>query len=383
MEEQNFNYPVNFQGGMYEDEESGVNFMELFRKLLKNKKLIAKWAGICAVIGVIAAVSAVSTYTVSSHMAPENSTNSASSGGLSSLASLAGINLGAITNSDALSPELYPSIVSSLPFVTELFYVPVKASYKGEDIECNYYEYLLNCDKKPWYKHVLLFPGKVFGWCLTLFTPKDERPPKGFVKLDEVDVFKLTRTQEGIVGKINKNVNVSIDKKTSVITVSVTDQDPAIAFQIEETVINNLKKYMTAYRTEKARADLEYYEELYEEAQKEYFEAQRKYASFFDGNQGIVRQSIMIEQERLNNEMELKFSLYNSCAQQVQMAKAQVQHETPVVTTIQPPSIPTRDNESGPKTVAAWILIGAFLSSVWILFGKDSFEKFKNSETEE
>lgn len=382
MEEQNFNYPVNFQDGMYEEENEGINFAEIFRKLFSNWKFIAKWTGICALIGLVVAFSVVSTYTISSRMAPENSSNSSNSGGLSSLASMAGINLGSLTNSDALFPELYPSIVSSTPFVLDLFEVPLTVRYKGKEIESNYYEYLLNCQKKPWYDHVVSFPVKVIGWCASLFIPKEDRV-RGFVRLGEVDPANLTRAQETVAGKIKKSITVSIDKKTSVISIAVTDQDAQIAYKIEETVIENLKKYITTYRTEKARADLKYYEQLYEEAQREYFEAQSKYASFSDSNQGIVRQSVMIEQDRLMEEKDLKYSLYNSCAQQVQMAKAQVQRETPVVTTIQPPTVPTRDNESGPKILALWVLVGLILSSLWVLYGRGLREKLKNPETTE
>lgn len=361
----------------YEDE---IDIMELVRKFFKEWRLVLKWCGIAAVIGVIAALSAVSTYTVSSKMAPET-TSKSSGGSLSSLASLAGINLGSMSTSDAISPDLYPEIVSSVPFMTELFYMPVEAKYKGEPIQCNYYEYLANCSKAPWYGYVISLPGKAIGAVFNIFS-KEEKEPKGFNKLGNVDNSRLTKPQERVLIKMRKNISVAVDKKTFVITLTVTDQSPIIAAQLSQTIIDKLKDYITSYRTEKSRKDLEYYEQLYEEAQKDYFQAQKDYARYVDYNQGLVRQSVMTEQQRLQNEMELKFQLYNSCAQQVQLAKAQVQRETPVCVVIQSPTVPLKDNESGAKTLAIFIFLGLCLSALWILWGRDWIAKLKQTPAE-
>lgn len=358
-----------------------IDIMEYVKKLFKDWKFILKWCGIAAVIGVIAALSAVSTYTVTTKMSPESTKSGG--GQLSSLASLAGINLGSMSSgSDAFSPDLYPEIVSSVPFMTDLFYMPVEAEYKGEKIQCNYYEYLMNCGKAPWYSYVTSLPGKALGAVFGIFQPKEEKEPKGFKKLGEVDDAKLTKAQEKVIEGMRRRISVSTDKKTYVITLSVTDQNPDIAMKLSETIVENLRNFITSYRTEKARNDLEYYEQLYDEAQADYFDAQQRYARYVDMNQGMVRQSVMTEQQRLQNEMNLKYNLYNSCAQQVQMAKAQIQRETPVCTILTPPTTPLKDNESGAKTLAIFIFLGLCLAAVWVLWGREGIAKLKELKEE-
>lgn len=358
-----------------------IDIMEYVRKFVKGWKLVLKWCGIAAVVGVIAALSAVSTYTVTTKMSPESTKSGG--GQLSSLASLAGINLGSMSaGADAISPDHYPEIVSSVPFLTDLFYMPVEAEYKGEKIQCNYYEYLKNCRKAPWYAYVTSLPGKALGAVFGIFQPKEEKEPKGFKKLGEVDNTKLTKAQEKVIEGMRKNISVAADKKAYVITLNVTDQDPDIAMKLSETIIENLRNFITSYRTEKSRKDLEYYEQLYEEAQADYFDAQQRYARYVDMNQGMVRQSVMTEQQRLQNEMQLKYNLYNSCAQQVQMAKAQVQRETPVCTVLTPATTPLKDNESGAMTLAIFIFLGFCLSAVWVLWGRDWLAKLKELKEE-
>ncbi|HAZ74811.1 MAG TPA: chain-length determining protein, partial [Rikenellaceae bacterium] len=133
-----------------------------------------------------------------------------------------------------------------------------------------------------------------------------------------------------------------VDKKTQIITLTVTSQSPFVSKAVSDAVIEKIQEYVTSYRTEKSRKDMDYYLQLYEEAKADYYKAQQKYASYVDANQGVVLQRVKTEQERLQNEMQLAYQLYNSCAQQLQMSRAKVQQETPVCVVMQPPVLPNR-----------------------------------------
>ena len=224
------------------------------------------------------------------------------------------------------------------------------------------------------------FPMKALGWFVGLFREKEE-PVEGYAALDP---RALTQEQAEIAKAIRESVSLSVDKKTSVISLSVTAQDPNVATRISEEVIDRLQTYVTNYRTEKSRQDLEYFEKLYDEAREAYFTAQQRYASYVDRNQGIILQRVKTEEERLQNEMNLNYQLYNACAQQLQTAKAKVQQETPVFTIINPPQVPLkRSNTSKLTILVASIFLGAVIAAVWILWGRDMIAKFKKPEDEE
>ena len=359
-------------------EEEEIDIMEYVRKVLKEWKLVLKWCGVAVIVGLVVAFSQIRTYSTTSKLAPETSSKSSGSS-LSSLASLAGVNLGSMSTSDAVYPDLYPDIVSSTPFVVDLFSVPVEFTYKKEKISTDLYTYLKEYNKTSWLGAVAQAPMKALGWFMGLFHEKEPKI-EGY---DNVNVSELTREQEKIAKAIRKSVSVEVDKKTSFITLSTTAQDAHVATQLCEAVSNKLVDYVTNYRTDKARNDLSYYETICQEAQDEYYAAQQRYAKYVDSNQGVVLQSVKTESERLQNDMNLAYDLYNTCAQQLQVAKFNLQKEKPVVAVLEPPVVPLKGNNSKSKTLITVVFLGACLAVVWILWGRDWIAELKSGGDKE
>ena len=139
------------------------------------------------------------------------------------------------------------------------------------------------------------------------------------------DPFRLKPDENRIAEALGQRVMVAVDKKNSLVTLSVTMQDPLVSATVADTVMHNLQTYVTDYRTNKARNDLEFTQQLYDESQRDYYGAQQRYARYMDANQNVVRRAVRTEQERLENEMTLAYNIYNQMAQQLQVAKAKVQ----------------------------------------------------------
>ncbi len=364
MEEQKLNYAL---------EEQEIDLMELLRKLVMRWKYILIFTICAGVFGFIIALSIVRNYTVTSTLAPEVVSRSA--GGLSSLASMAGINLNTATTGDAVSPDLYPNIVSSNNFIVDLFSVPVTfEDRKGELVETDYYTYLKDYNRSPWWSYIIKAPMKCLSWFIGLLSGKEEEV-EGYA---EINPAALTLEQNSLAKSVREKIGVSVDNKNSIISINVNAQHPTVAYQISEVVIDKIQTYVSSYRTEKARKDVEYYEELFVEAKEDYYEAQRKYARYVDANQGVTKQSVIIERERLDNEMQLNFSLYNTCAQQLQAAKAKLQQETPVFTIISAPAVPLDAANSRMMPLVAITFLGFCCACAWVLFLKDFWKQLFN-----
>lgn len=354
-------------------EEQEIDLIELAQKVWAERKLVFKACGIAVIVALVVAFSIPKEYATSVTLAPETGGKSVS-GGIGALASMAGISLGASSGEDALSPELYPDIVSSTPFLINLFDVRVKS--EEAEVDTTLYAYLKEYQRSPWWSAVTSAPFKVLGWTMSLF--RDEQPEEGDAKLDP---FHLTKEESGIAKALGSRLAVSVDKKTGVTTLTVTMQDALISASLTDTVMHSLQNYITDYRTNKARHDLAYMEKLYDEAKQDYTEAQQKYAQFADANLNISRLVYRAEQERLQNEMNLAYQMYTTVSQQLQMAKAKVQEITPVYTVVQPATVPLRAAKPNKLMILVGFVFLAGVGSVgWILFVKDFIRNWKKSE---
>ena len=191
-------------------------------------------------------------------LAPESSDNTSLGSFSSSLASLGLGSLGKLANNDAISPDLYPDLLSSNDFVVQLF--PIKVINKDGSINTNYYDYLNHKQKDAWW-------NKIKGYIMELIDPT---PLTNFKGTEKVDIFSMSKKQQDIAAKIKKNINCEIDQKTYAITISVKDQDPKICATIADSTRQHLQNFIIDYRTNKAKNDYAYYNNLCNKAKKEY-----------------------------------------------------------------------------------------------------------------
>ena len=355
----------------HNDEEIEIDLMDLLRKVIGIRKKIYKAAGIGLIIGVIVAISIPKQYTVEVTLSPEMGNNKG--GGLSGLAASflgSGVSMG--DGTDALNASLSADIVSSTPFLLELsnMKVPVSGS---EKISLSSY---LDEESSPWWSYVIGFPGMVIGGVKSLFIEDEDESI--FSDKASQGTIELSKKESQKIESLKKKIVASVDKKTSMTSVTATFQDSKVAAVVADSVVKKLQEYIIDYRTSKSKEDCLYLEKLFKERQQEYYEAQRKYADYMDSHDNIILQSVRTEQERLQNDMSLAYQVYSQVASQLQVARAKVQEEKPVFAVVEPAVVPLYPSGTSRKV---YVLVFVFLSVCivisWNLFGKDLLSKFK------
>lgn len=339
-----------------------MDFKSIWQLLLKNKMLFVKILAATFVISCFLTLSIPNYYSASVSLAPEISGKSTSS--LSSLASSFGVSLGAASTGDALNPEFYPDMMSSVAFKTSLF--PIKVHEIDSNEEMTYYEYLLDHQRKPWWSYVSKLKKVLIEAIKSIFVTSEE------VDNTKVDPFMLTKEQANIIKYgINEKISCKVDSKTTLINISVTDQDPLIAAVMADSVKQRLQDAITSYRTSKARVDLEYNKKLYEETKKRYDDARQKYAAYADANQNVILQRDRNKLIELENEMQLRYQAFSTMAAQLQASEAKVQEATPAFTIIKNATVPVE--KEGPHRAKIVIIICfiAFLGTCAYLLYKE------------
>ena len=160
-------------------------------------------------------------------------------------------------------------------------------------------------------------------------------------------MFNLTKEQTEVFTGIRQSIGCSVEMKTGLITITVTDQDPLICATIADSVRTKLQAFITEYRTNKARNDVEYYKKLTVEAKLAYEKARQGYGSYADQNTDVVMQSYKLKESDLENDMQLKFNAYSAMRNQLQLAEAKLQERIPAFTVIQGATVP--QSPAGPK----------------------------------
>lgn len=351
-----------------ENDELEIDWMDILRRIYTIRKTLYKAAGIGVVLGIIIALSIPKQYTVTVTLSPEMNGDS-KGGGLASLASsfLGGGTSG--SSSDALNVTLAPDIVASTPFVLELFNTRVQ-TLDGE-LDTTLVTYL-DEQKQPWWGYIKSAPGLAIGAIKSLFTEETDTTAT-------LNPFQLTEKEAAKVKGLRQSILAEVDKKTAMTTITVTLQDPKVTAIVADSVVAKLQQYIIDYRIKKAKEDCAYLEELYHERQQEYYEAQSKYAHYFDTNRNIAFQSVRAEQERLQNDMNLAYQVYSQVAQQLQVARAKIQEEKPVFAVVEPATIPLLPSGTSRKVILLSIVFLTVCgTSIWKIFGVYLLNQIKN-----
>ncbi|MBR5039080.1 MAG: chain-length determining protein [Prevotella sp.] len=337
------------------NQEQSLDFSKLIKDIMKHKKRFYTVLGITFVVSCILMLSIPNYYKCEVMLAPELS-RAGSSNSLLSLANSFGMRIGTNTSSgEALFPTLYPEMVNSTDFKTSLFRIPV---HKQDSTRMmTYYDYLLNEQKYPWWSEAI---SGTLSFLVSLIATPDS------VDNTRLDPFQLTKQQKNIADIIEKKVSCDVDAKTLVITIDVYDQDPLIAATMADSVKTRLQRFITDYRTRKARVDLDFNRKLFAETKARYEKARRDYAAFADANQDIILESVRGKRADLENEMQLRYNAYTQVATQLQAAEAKVQEDTPAFTTIQRATVPVK--KAGParaKRVLIFLFLAFICTTVW------------------
>lgn len=359
-----------------EEEEMEIDLMEYARKLWAARKLLFKVAGIAAVVGVVIALTTPKQYTVSVTLAPElgNSRRSSSLSSIASMLGVGGMSMGA--ESDALNVTLYPDVVASTPFIIDLMDTPIQ-TLDEEEPDTTLVEYL-KTNKGNLIGTVMSLPGRAIGTVLSLFMDEEEEEGERII-----NPFHLTKDEHKSVKRLRSLIAANVDKKTGVTSISVTMQDPLVAAIVTDTLLNKLKEHIISYRISKAEEDCRYYEKLYNESKDNYYKAQKAYAEYLDANKNIVLRSVQIEGERLQNEMNLAYNVYNQMAGQLQLGRTKVQEAKPMFAVVEPASVPLLPSGTSRKMILIGIVFLAVAgAAAWILFGQDLWTNLKEGLNE-
>ena len=345
--------------------EIEIDLLELARKLWDNRRFILKVTAIFAAIGLFVAIFSAKEYTSSVTMVPQLGDGKSKAGGLAGLAAMAGVNLGDIGGGDVLSPTIYPKIMASVPFQKDLMYTKVK--FDNIPNEITLYDYYTNDDYQPFNlfasikKYTIGLPGVIIK------AIKGENSEKG-VGSRESKYLKMTQKESDVAKVLAKQVSLAINEKEGTLNLTANMPEALASTQVVEAARMLLQKYITDFKVDKVKQNLDFIQQRYNEAKRNFEQKQMQLAAFKDGNRNVILASAQTTGERINAEYTLLYSVYSELAKQLEQAKIKVKDATPVLTVIEPAVVPNQKSKPNrPLILIAFAFIGLLGTSGWVL----------------
>lgn len=342
-----------------------VNLIEVIKTLWINRKTIITFVFIFGVIGLIYALQLKNYYTASSTFIPVTEGKSVG-GRLGGLASLAGINIGRSMGSVSdIPPELYPEIVTSVPFGLDLINTKIKVK------ECDSlvsYKFYYNELQKP---SLLSKISKYTIGLPNLLLSQLGKKELGEINNKNKDILELSQNEFMHLRRLNGQINLEVSEKEGILRLNVTMPEGRSAAQMTKRAQELLQDYVLRYKTQKSIDQLKYIEERFQEKEQEFEEKKLKLALFQDRNNNINSAVARTRLLQLQSEYDLAFSLYTELATQLETQRLQVKKDTPIFTVLKPVSIP--NEKSGPKKkiiLLGFLFFGMITSVGYIYFRK-------------
>lgn len=324
-----------------------VDLIALMKNLWVGRRVILLTFGLFFLLGFLVAMVSPVKYRAGAVLLPQ-SEDQRDLGQLGGLASMAGLDLaGMVGSSSGIAPDLYPSIVSSYPFLKELLdtefvfgeeserrtlYQEVAASQKGGALR----RYTI---RLPWTLKALIFSTE---------------PPEVPVGAgEEREMIKITREELNVFNEVSGNLSVEVNAKTGLVAVAFSWDEPYATAQVAQKVVELLQEYVVNYKTSQVRNNLMFVEARFEEKKKEFELAQQRLFEYQDAHRNRVSERISARAQELSDDYNLTRGIYQSLAQQLEQTRLSVKKETPAFSILEPVKIPVDKSEPRRSVIVA------------------------------
>lgn len=339
-------------------EEQEIDLVELIQRMWINRGLILKLTVIFMVVGVFVALFSSKVYTASCDVVPQTSDGSGSSK-MSSLAALAGINLNQSMDVKALSPLVYENILRSTTFRKELMQTPIEFEKAGKAV--SFYEYYTSEEyNKPGIgSYIMKYTIGLPFVILNAIRGEQELPQMSAAGDAAQQIESLTEDEYKVSQILSQAVTITLTEKKGYVTITANMPEAIAAAQLAQATLSLLQKYITEFKIDKVQSNLDFVQSRYDEAKKNFEDIQFRRAKHRDANQNVIKHSARVEQEKLDAEYTLAMTLYTELAKQLEQAKISVKETAPILTVINPVTIPYKKTKPQRATILmAFIFLG-------------------------
>lgn len=344
------------------------------RAVWGERKKVVKLGCAAAVAGLFFAFGSGEEYTATARLLPYRTGAS----GISGLAGLAGLRLPPGSSDQTITADLYPEVANSQDFRISI--AETKLTFTSIGKSATYVEFFRDLHPAPPVDELINYTINLSTKIISYLRPRShESRPESSQRADASPRIQSYDQQYlELVNTLRKRLSVSIEKKTSIITITARMPDQYAAADLVRVTSDHLMKRIIDYETGKAGEQYRFANEQHQQAKSRFERAQRELASFADRNRALMSASSQIDRDRLQRDYDLAFEVYQQFSREVEQARIKMNQDTPVFTVIDKVMVPAL--RSSPKRTQ--ILVIATLLGILAGVGQVAYQRIKAAQSE-
>lgn len=339
-----------------------VDILVLLKHLWNRRRFIFWVASLFFLLSSVWSILAPKEFTSSITFVPRLKAKE-NAAGLSNIAALAGINIGQDSNSE-IGPNLYPTILKSIPFQRDLASKRVYFSTEqGIYTIQEYYEEIYN---PGFVMQAALYIKKLPRTVLNALKPQDGTISEPNYK--ESHLIFVTEEEKQLFKLLSENLSIDVNDKEGYIKIVAKMPDPVGVSEFVNIAQKQLQEFVIRFKLQKLDSELAFIEERYNEKRAEFEALQNELAIFLDRNQSLTTAKAQTEYKKLQADHDMALSVYTELARQLETAKIKVKEDTPEFTIVQPSIVPIeRSKPQRVKLVLLGTFLGLLFASTYVL----------------
>lgn len=310
-----------------EEPESSIDWVELLSTLWSSRKLIGMVTGGATVLAVVVSLLLPNYYKSTVVLLPETDKNKLGVlGSLSGLASLAGVNVGEIP-----LEILYPTIVTSEAVLKEVIY------HK--------------------------------------YTSKEYDKPVNLIEYWEIEEETPLRDYEVALKSLRDELDISLDRKTNVLEVSLSMKEPQLAADVLNKIAQELDAFIRTKRITNASEQRKWIEGRLIEVKADLEKSEDTLKTFREKNRQVASPQLLLEQERLIREVEINSALYTELKKQYELIKIEEIKNIPIINVMDPARPAAKKDKPKRALIVIFSCLAAFAGVILYIVTLRSYGK--------
>jgi len=187
-----------------------------------------------------------------------------------------------------------------------------------------------------------------------------------FIELSRVRGADSADREDRAIRRLSRALSVSVKPRTGVVSFQVTTRDPILSRQLADRTLEVVNRFNLERRQSRAGAERRFVETRLADAERDLRGLEDRLQAWLQQNRDYKDSPrLLFEYQRLSNEVTLKQGVVTTLAQAFEQARIDEVRDTPVLTVVEDPVVPTRPNSR--RTVAKAVLAMVFGAGLGVL----------------